>query len=63
MNEYPYSITIKKAIWSPEFNQWLKNSVGQGNFQYRKGQDNYNFMKYVFRREEDIVALKLRFGL
>lgn len=63
MNEYPYSIIIKRAIWSPEFHFWLKNSVGQGNFQYRKSQDNYNFMKYVFRREEDIVALKLRFGI
>lgn len=63
MSEYPYNIIFKKEFWTPELNHWLKNSVGQGNFQYRKGQDNYNFMKYVFRNEEDVVAFKLRFGL
>jgi hypothetical protein len=53
---------MKRQDWNPGVRYWLKTRAGDGNYQYRKGKDNFTYLQYAFRNEDDATAFKITFG-
>lgn len=62
LTEFSYVVKISHRDWTPAVSQWLRENIGRDSFQYHKGSDNYSYLGYGFRNEEDAIAFKIKFG-
>lgn len=60
---YPYKVNMIRLDWTPDVQRWFIDIIGPGNFKYCKSSDNFTYLRYGFKNEEDALAFKLRFGI